>query len=46
MTRRMTLAAALMSLLLLLGYAWLTGSGSAAADVPGASLTGGTLWWP
>ncbi len=46
----MTLAALATSLLMLVGYAWLTSNGSAApsdtAPRPGVSLTGGTIWWP
>ena len=46
MTRRMTLAVVVMSLAMLVACAWLTGSGSAAPKAPGASLVGGTIWWP
>ena len=47
----MTLAALVMSLAVVLGYGWLTSSGTAAmvnmsAARAGTSLTGGTIWWP
>jgi len=53
MKRRVTLAALILGLALLLGYAWFTTSGNAAvldlstaSRVPGSNLVGGTLWWP
>lgn len=53
MVRRITLAALILGLAMLLGYAWFTTSGNAAvldlttaSRVPGSSLVGGTIWWP
>ena len=53
MKRRLTLAALILGLALLLGYAWFTTRGNAAlldlpttSRMPGSNLVGGTLWWP
>ena len=52
MMRRITLAALILGLAMLLGYAWFTTSGNAAmpdlstSRLPGSSLVGGTIWWP
>jgi hypothetical protein len=50
--RRITLAALILGLAMLLGYAWLTTSNAAMLDLstasrlPGSGLVGGTIWWP
>lgn len=46
--RRIALVVMFVALAALVGYAWFTTAGSAAMmeASPGASLTGGTIWWP
>ena len=53
MMRRITLAALILGLAMLLGYAWFTTRGnatvldlSATSRLPGSNLVGGTIWWP